>query len=507
LLQSVWSAAKERHVRTLASRLRELFLLDEAPCGFRIPSLVRVFLRGRKNFVAEYQRVLANMFPNVSPLILSIVWDDRDVFERLLRSLSKPTPKARPSSKGKRNDRWLEAWHGGLHAVHFAIQHGRMEMLVSLLRAGASIDARTEPAQQTPLHLAIHHRQPKMVALLLDRGATVNIADAGGYAPLHVAAQFDDTAAITLLLDNGADPYARNTKENQPLHVAAALGSANAAAVLVGVEPELACEPGQDGGRPVLFAALKGHAKVVDVLLGAGARPDEPHPSGETPLHLAARGGHEAVVERLLAGGARLDPTVDGITPLFLAAQEGRTRVVQLLLAAGANPLGGRLDPSGMSALHTSAGSGFLDVVQLLVHAGTSVGVTDSDGRTPLHYAAQASSVGGETAGSISMSEGGTEMSMATSIWRCHSADTVSFLLSAGAPVDAVSSSGHTALHIAASVGASDAVQALLSSAANRKLRDTRGLTAADVARRAGFEAIAEAIDAHVEPDDSSATA
>jgi ankyrin repeat protein len=214
-----------------------------------------------------------------------------------------------------------------------------------------------------------------------------------------------------------------------------------------------------------------------------------------------------AVVERLLAGGARVDPTVDGITPLFLAAQEGRTGVVQLLLAAGANPSGGRLDPSGTSALHTSAGSGFLDVVQLLVHAGASVAATDGDGRTPLHYAAQASTVGGETTGFFSMSEIGTETSTATSIWRRHCADTVSFLLGAGAPVDAASSSGHTALHVAASVGASAAVQALLSSGANRKLRDTRGLTAADVARRAGFETIAEAIDAHVKPDASSAPA
>jgi ankyrin repeat protein len=157
--------------------------------------------------------------------------------------------------------------------------------------------------------------------------------------------------------------------------------------------------------------------------------------------------------------------------------------------------------------LHISAGSGFLDVVQLLVHAGASVGAADSDGRTSLHYAAQAASVGGKTTGFFSLNEGGTETSTATSIWRRHCADTVSFLLGAGARVDAASSSGHTALHVAASVGASAAVQALLSSGANRKLRDNRGLTAADVARRAGYEAIAETIDAHVEPDASSAPA
>ena len=58
-----------------------------------------------------------------------------------------------------------------------------------------------------------------------------------------------------------------------------------------------------------------------------------------TPIFVASEGGHYQVVELLLAAGADPnEPENEGVTPLFVATEVGRYQVVKILLAAGANP-------------------------------------------------------------------------------------------------------------------------------------------------------------------------
>ena len=56
-----------------------------------------------------------------------------------------------------------------------------------------------------------------------------------------------------------------------------------------------------------MVAALKGDAKTVKVLLGAGADVDASDRDGYTALIFAAKAGHVMVVEQLLDGGADVD--------------------------------------------------------------------------------------------------------------------------------------------------------------------------------------------------------
>ena len=72
---------------------------------------------------------------------------------------------------------------------------------------------------------------------------------------------------------------------------------------------------------PLHCASWKGHVKVVERLLAAGANPLAVTESGWTPLHSAAYRGHAQVAQRLLETG-RLDPRqrdLMGYTPLELA--------------------------------------------------------------------------------------------------------------------------------------------------------------------------------------------
>jgi len=93
------------------------------------------------------------------------------------------------------------------------------------------------------------------------------------------------------------------------------------------------------GADPLQDAVIAGDAKLVGVLLDAGAKADRADLSGLTALHYAAALGKAAVVTALIAAGA--DPNasdIRGVTPLHLAAAGGHTAAVEALLAAGADP-------------------------------------------------------------------------------------------------------------------------------------------------------------------------
>lgn len=143
----------------------------------------------------------------------------------------------------------------------------------------------------------------------------------------------------------------------------------------------------EQGTTPLFEAILFGHAKVVKLLLDAGADPKEGHERGRTPLHWAARRGLRDVVELLLKRGA--DPNeVDfhGDTPLYWAAKLGDQAMVKVLLNAGAKP--NPTEYPGDAALILAAKRGNKDTVKLLLNAGAEPNIYDCCGDTPLLWAA-----------------------------------------------------------------------------------------------------------------------
>lgn len=83
-----------------------------------------------------------------------------------------------------------------------------------------------------------------------------------------------------------------------------------------------------DGNSPLHWAAVKGHANIIDLLLLAQAEPNLPNKDRDTPLHWAASGGSAECVQKLLARNA--NPTAknsENTTPLHFAAADGKAAV------------------------------------------------------------------------------------------------------------------------------------------------------------------------------------
>jgi hypothetical protein len=176
----------------------------------------------------------------------------------------------------------------------------------------------------------------------------------------------------------------------------------------------------------------------------------------------------DRTIRRWLAAGGdpnRLDER--GQTPLIVAMRDESFKVAAVLLESPAL----RVDTTnhaGETALMMAALKGHLTWAQRLVAAGATI---NREGWTPLHYAASGGGV-----------------------------DVLRWLLEQGAQIDATSPNRSTALMMAARYGASESVEVLLARGADTRLRNDRGLTAADFARSAGRDKLVERLSAPPAP-------
>lgn len=169
------------------------------------------------------------------------------------------------------------------------------------------------------------------------------------------------------------------------------------------------------------------------------------------------------VVSELLSKG--FDPNTPderGQPPLLLALRGESFKIATMLLAQP----GLKVDAAnsvGETALMMAALRGQLEWLQRLVAHGARI---NKDGWAPLHYAAS-----------------GPEPK------------AVALLIERGAALDSFSPNRTTPLMMAAQYGAEPSVTLLLERGASPRLRNERGLNAADFARLGGREALAAHLD------------
>jgi ankyrin repeat protein len=230
------------------------------------------------------------------------------------------------------------------------------------------------PAMGACLTYAIYHSPISLVRALLEAGADPNWPDADGFPPL-IAALSCSTAApgaevradvhelVEMLLAAGARADQRGINDYTPLHMAAAQGDLGAVNILLaaGADPdeitriddfETALEVASAGGRmPVVErlrplttrpdwegASVAGEVAELARLVRAGHDIDSTDGFGQTALMRAAHAGRSDAVKWLIANGADLDHTSKfGLSALMLAVVAGHPRIARVLVAAGAD--------------------------------------------------------------------------------------------------------------------------------------------------------------------------
>ncbi len=282
-----------------------------------------------------------------------------------------------------------------------------------------------------------------------------------------------------------------------PLPLALFLGLAVAVAATVSLEKKAQTEKiaAEFRDTALHWAAGKGHAAVVTVLLEKVANPNTPNQHGDTALHLAAATGNAAVVTALLE--KRADPKTPnqhGDTALHLAADKGHAAVVTALLHAGADLKAS--NQHGDTALHLAADKGHAAVVTALLHAGADLKTKSNTGNTALHLAADnghleiVTALLEKRANSEATNDGGST-ALICAAYKDHAA-VVAALLEKGANPEATNQHGNTALLVAARNGHAAVVTALLEKEANPNRAFKYGQTALHWAADKGHAEVVE---------------
>ncbi|XP_010268638.1 PREDICTED: probable protein S-acyltransferase 23 isoform X2 [Nelumbo nucifera] len=155
--------------------------------------------------------------------------------------------------------------------------------------------------EQPALHWAAVRGSIAAADVLLQNGARVEAADVNGYRAVHVAAQYGQTAFLNHII------------------------------VRYGAEFDM---PDNDGRSPLHWAAYKGYADTVRLLLFRDANQGRQDKEGCTPLHWAAIRGNVEVCTVLVHAGTKQELTVKdnaGFTPSQLASDKGHRHVAFFL--------------------------------------------------------------------------------------------------------------------------------------------------------------------------------
>lgn len=316
----------------------------------------------------------------------------------------------------------------GRPVIHTVFGAHFEEMLLTLSRAGADIDAR-DYSGQTLLHLACEREDFEVIRAILALGADVNAVNNFGRRPLDLVlerAQYaqDVPAIVDILIKMGADVR----------------GSRHASAH---VSP------------PLHNAVRAGKGEIVRMLLHAGARVDEfgRYPGGgHSALHLACSYGHLDIAKDLVAAGANIDlASIDGRTPLHHATHAARSLVAAWILSLSTKSVNA-VNAQGRTPLHFAAQEDDLKTMALLLQAGANPLAYDHAGHAPLHLAAAEGAVSALAMLAPEMKAQGQDMSYPTRERR------------------------ETALHMAARRGVHFAVDALLELGADTTAQNKAGL-------------------------------
>ncbi|PWA56803.1 zinc finger, DHHC-type, palmitoyltransferase, Ankyrin repeat-containing domain protein [Artemisia annua] len=192
----------------------------------------------------------------------------------------------------------------GYRALQWAALNNRVAAAQYILERGADVNA-VDLTGQTALHWSAVRGAIQVADLLLEEGARVNAADIYGYQTTHVAAQYGQTAFLYHIVSKwNADPDVPDNEGRTPLHWAAYKGFADSIRLLLFLDAYRGRQD-KEGCTPLHWAAIRGNLEACTVLVQAGKKDDliVTDNTGLTPAQLASDKSHRQVA--FFLGNAR----------------------------------------------------------------------------------------------------------------------------------------------------------------------------------------------------------
>ena len=166
-----------------------------------------------------------------------------------------------------------------------ATDYESIQVIEKLLDDGADIDA---TLQRTALHAAAANGNLEIVELLIERGADVNLKDIHGRVPMFVALAEHQPEVAARLAEADTNPNVRTVDGSTLLMAAVRAEEIQLVQWALDHGTDVnAIRPEKNNATALIFAARKGNAEIVRLLLAAGSDPDVANHEGETALDIA----------------------------------------------------------------------------------------------------------------------------------------------------------------------------------------------------------------------------
>jgi ankyrin repeat protein len=176
-------------------------------------------------------------------------------------------------------------------SIFDAVSRGDVATVSNFLASASAVDT-TNHQGRTLLLQAAGAAKPEIVALLLGHGAKATNQTRENWNGLHFAAAANDLETGKLLLQAGADPNQFGANGIAPLHVAAAFGNTGFCTLLLDHGADVNLQPvgGSFGNTALHWAAHRGSAETVKLLLARGADTKALNTYRSTPAEVVGKG-------------------------------------------------------------------------------------------------------------------------------------------------------------------------------------------------------------------------
>ncbi|XP_025099577.1 inversin-like isoform X3 [Pomacea canaliculata] len=279
--------------------------------------------------------------------------------------------------------------------LHAAAVNGEKQTLIRLLTESEPSDLDVgDQFGRTPLMFCVLADRLECAELLLKARSHINIRDKGGRTALHWAAHKGNYRLMKLLLSRGADYREKDNEGQTALHLITRHKLPKCMGILLRQLLPGEIDDQDNSKRTALhWASFYGNLEHVKMLIKQDSNIGIPDIEGKTPLHCAASCCDPEAVQcvKLIL---ETTPSVinwqdyEGRTALHLAVADGNQSIVDLLTSVEKCTVSA-LDNMFRTPLHWAAFLGHSRIVKLLLQNSADCTSSDSNGATPLHYAAQ----------------------------------------------------------------------------------------------------------------------